>query len=401
LNQALDMIRRHNSSLVFVCEPGLTRAMMGIGRTAEEARTCDINGCYEYNVRAREVKTAPIYLNLLKPIELVFHDGVDPVSGIKIGLHTGTQFTTFDDFYQAYIRQLEHVLDDGLHCVDSFEPYLMEINPTPLFSATITHSLETAKDAFANGSQYNNTILLHTGLATTVDALMAVKQLVYEQHTVTLAEMKAALDANWNGYALLRQKALRTPEKFGCHTPASDRYAQAIARFTSTKVNLRPNVRGGFYKAAMHSARTFITFGAQCGATPDGRLAGEEMSKNLSPTMGMDTRGVTALIESAIGVDSAQFPEDYCLDVMLHPATTQGTDGLTAMRALLTTYMRGNGVALHFNVFDPATLEDAQQHPEKYRGLQVRVCGWNVLFSNLCRKEQDAYILRARNITQS
>ena len=179
-----------------------------------------------------------------------------------------------------------------------------------------------------------------------------------------------------------------------------DLYAQSISRFAASRVNLRPNARGGFYKAAMHSARTFFTFGERTGATPDGRMSGDEMSKNLSPTMGMDVRGVTALLSSVAKIDSALYPEDCNLDVMLHPATVQGEDGLVAMRALLQTYMEHNGISIHFNVFDPAVLEEAQKHPEKYKSLQVRVCGWNVLFNNLQKKEQDAYILRAKNIAE-
>lgn len=399
---AFNMIRRGNASLVFVCEPGVVRTMMGIGRTYEEARTCDIKGCYEYAVRAREVSTAPLYLNMLKPVELALHDGLDPYTGKQIGPHTGSaeSMAAFDDFYAAYIAQLGHLIDEGMRCVDAFEPHLLEINPTPLFSATITHSLETAKDAFANGSKYNTTAMLHTGLATAADAMMAVRRYVYEKKELSLAEMRDALSVNWKGYEKLRLKILKDREKFGNNQADVDLYAQSISRFAASRVNLRPNARGGFYKAAMHSARTFFTFGERTGATPDGRMSGDEMSKNLSPTMGMDVRGVTALLSSVAKIDSALYPEDCNLDVMLHPATVQGEDGLVAMRALLQTYMEHNGISIHFNVFDPAVLEEAQKHPEKYKSLQVRVCGWNVLFNNLQKKEQDAYILRAKNIAE-
>ena len=83
---------------------------------------------------------------------------------------------------------------------------------------------------------------------------------------------------------------------------------------------------------------------------------------------------------------------------MLHPTAVAGKEGLDAMDALLKTYMRGNGLCLQFNIFDVAMLRDTQEHPEKYENLQVRVCGWNVLWNNLDRKEQDAYILRAEAV---
>ena len=91
---------------------------------------------------------------------------------------------------------------------------------------------------------------------------------------------------------------------------------------------------------------------------------------------------------------------DFPLDVMLAPSAVSGEDGLDAMRALLMTYLLRGGHAIHFNIFSTETLKEAQTHPERYADLQVRVCGWNVLFTDLCRKEQDAYIERARCISE-
>ena len=114
--------------------------------------------------------------------------------------------------------------------------------------------------------------------------------------------------------------------------------------------------------------------------------------------MGADVAGVTALIESVTTIDTTGFPGDFPLDVMLHPASVCGREGLAAMRALVRTYMKRHGIAIHFNIFDADVLLDAQAHPEAYSGLQVRVCGWNVHFNDMCKQEQDAFILRARNI---
>jgi formate C-acetyltransferase len=92
------------------------------------------------------------------------------------------------------------------------------------------------------------------------------------------------------------------------------------------------------------------------------------------------------------------FPADCALDVMLHPTSVHGDEGLNAMRNLVKTYMLRNGASIHFNIFDAQILRDAQQNPERYSNLQVRVCGWNVRFTSLCEKEQNAYIERAENI---
>lgn len=402
INKAFDMIRRGHNSLVFVCEPSIKRAMMAMGYSAEEARTCDIKGCYEFAPRACCNETAGGHINMVKPVELVLNNGVDPLTGKECGLKTGLPeaFKTFDDFYTAYIRQLGAAIEKIIQCAVASEAYLHEINPAMVLSATITNSLETARDAFANGSVYNVTTILNAGFGTAVDALMAVKELVYDKQLVSLRELRDILKNNWAGHEKLRLKILHSTNKYGNGIDAVDFYADMIARFTANKINLRPNSRNGYFVASAHSARTFITLGEKTGASPDGRLAGEEISKNISPTMGMDVNGVTALVKSAAVIDSSMFQGDFPLDVMLHPATVRGSEGLAAMRTLLNTYMDKHGIAIHFNVFDAEVLMDAQKHPDKYQGLQVRVCGWNVRFNDIAKKEQDAYIKRALNICE-
>jgi formate C-acetyltransferase len=402
INKAVDMIRRGHNSMVFLCEPSIKRAMMGYGATEEEARTCDITGCYEFVPRARGNTTIVAYLNMLKPLELVLYDGVDPFAGIDLGCRTGDldAIRTFDDFHAAYLKQLDHIIESAIRCANEFEQYLSFINPTNVYSATIENSLATARDAFQDGSVYNLSSILTAGFATAVDAMMAVKEFVFERQELSLQQLKDTLRNNWKGHEKLRLRMLQSKNKYGNGIDAVDAYAETLSRFLGNKINMRPNSRGGFYLASMHTPpRYYLTHGQKTGATPDGRLAGEEISKNISPTMGMDINGVTALIRSATRMDSALHPGDFPLDVMLHPATVEGDEGLAAMRTLLNTYMQRHGIAIQFNVFDADTLIDAQAHPEKYRGLQVRVCGWNVHFTDLSRKEQDMFIRRAQNIS--
>ena len=157
-------------------------------------------------------------------------------------------------------------------------------------------------------------------------------------------------------------------------------------------------MQGGVYKPIMHSVMQFVWQGEKTLATPDGRKAGEEISKNASPAIGADRNGATALISSAVKLQPTMYTESFCLDVMLHPSAVQGQDGLAVMKGLLDVYLKNDGMSLQFNVFNADTLRDAQAHPEKYENLQVRVCGWNVLWNNLPKAQQDAYIERAENI---
>ena len=152
--------------------------------------------------------------------------------------------------------------------------------------------------------------------------------------------------------------------------------------------------------ASSHPALQYVRQGKRTGATPDGRLAKEETSKNVSPTPGMDRKGVTTLIRSITTLDNTFFPGNFTLDVMLHPETVRGSYGLNVMQALLDTYFQRGGNAIQFNIFSPEDLRRAQKEPERYHNLQVRICGWNARFLDMSVPEQESFIKRAENIIE-
>ena len=401
LNMILTDISKSKGSYVFCCEQGMIKAIRSYGASEEEARNYDIRGCYETGVRSKEVSTAGAYINAVKVMEYVFSNGFDKRINKQVGILSGEidDFKTFDDFYHAYLNQLDYITTTSMNIVYQFEKYLGYVNPSSMYSATITHSLERGVDAYQNGVKFCNSAELLCGFASAVDSLLAVKELVYDKKIVTLKELKTALDNDWVGYEVLRKKA-QNCKKYGNGDEIADGYAEALAKYYALKVANTPNSRGGVYKPIMHSAMQFVSQGKKTLATPDGRKAGDENSKNASPSVGADKNGATALILSALKLNPTLYTESFCLDVMLHPSATQGEEGLIAMKGLLDVYSKGDGQSIQFNVFNSETLRDAQKHPEKYENLQVRVCGWNVLWNNLPKDQQDAYILRAENIAQ-
>lgn len=380
-DKALDMIRRGENSIVFVCEPCAYRAMARYGVSAEEARSFDISGCYEMRVRGNENVTGTIYFNMLQPVSTALRD----------------ESETFDGFYAAYKSRAGHLLERCMETADAYEPYLAYINPANMLSAVSRTSLETMRDGYATGVKYNNTAALCCGFASVVDALVAVRELVYTRHIITCRELSSVLDADWDGHEELRRTTMNLP-KYGNDDPAVDTLAADLAGWYTGLVNNRPNARGGVYKSILHTALHFKRFGERTGATPDGRHAGDETSKNASPSVGMDRHGVTALVNSALKLQPDRFPESFCVDLMLHRSAAEGERGLDVLNAVLDTYLCGGGFSIQFNIADAQILRDAQAHPERYGGLQVRVCGWNALWVTLPLVEQDAYILRAESI---
>lgn len=398
MNKVLDMIRRGHNSIVLVCMPNAIKALMGCGVTEQEARNCVVSGCYEVQVAGNCIQTGSGHVNMAKGVEMVFHNGKDALTGQVIGRETGAleNFQTFDEFYKAYLEQIRFLVQEVMDISSSYEGHFLELNPAPMLSATVLNSVKQGRDAYSGGSKYNFSSILVCNVASAVNALVAVKELVYDTNEYTLQQLKQIMDADWEGYEHLRLRMKRSREKFGNHQALSDRYGAAIASYVANLINMKPNQNSGYYITSLHCARQFIEMGKRSAASPDGRKKGEEYSKNISAAMGTNWAGATALIESVTELPTVQFLGDFPLDVMLHPSAVKGDDGLAVMKQLIQTYSNRGGLAIHFNVMDVETLRDAQKHPENYEDLQVRVCGWNVLWNNLPLSEQEKYIEQAQ-----
>jgi len=396
LLKALDMIRRGRNSIVFVSDATIRKALEKVGISSDEARSCNITGCYEYSPQG-SYNTTMKYLNMLKPLEYALHKGCDGVTGVYSGLESPnlSQYETFEHLYAEYKRQLLHIIDVTLETANGFEEYLSEINPLSLLSGTFKSCLEKAKDAIGGGGSSNDSILLFGFLGDVTDSLMMIKKHVYENNGLTLGELVSALDKNFEGNEPLRKKLLSDREKWGNNKERPDAIAVDLVNFITSKLCGRANARDGKWNCGFHVARMSYTQGKLTAASANGRSFGEELSKNISASMGQNREGATAAILSATKIDATSFIGDAALDLGLLPSAVRGEDGLEAMYGLLMTFVKRGGHAMHINVFDAETLRDAQAHPEKYQDLQIRVCGWNVLWNNINKEEQDGFIRQA------
>ena len=389
LDKMLDMAWRRRS-ISFIGEESTAKALKKwYGASDEDCRTMVVKGCYEFSPRDCVNDTAVGHVNMLKPIEQMLEDCTTHNS----------QLTTFNSFKAEYLRRLADVTDRCRKVAYEFEKVLSEVNSADCMTLATEHALKTRKDAFADGCpRGNNSTILSTGTGTAVDALLAVKELVYEKKEMSLADLGKIMAADWKGHEKLRLRMLRSKRKWGNNDPEANALGAELINCFASKVNGKPNSRGGIFLASGHSARMYLNFAEKTGATPDGRKAGDELSKNLSPTMGADTEGATALVATLASSDVTKLPGDYPLDMMLHPSVCEGEKGLQAMKTLVRLFHRNGGSVIQFTVFSAEELRDAQKHPEKYENLQVRVCGWNVRWNDMTRKEQDAYIRRAENL---
>lgn len=401
LDKVVRMIRNGKNSVVFCCQPGIIKSLTSCyGVSFEEACECDISGCNEQHVKANEACMISALPNAAKAVNYVFSDGFDSVTGKKLGLETGdvTSFNSFDEFYDAFLKQMANIVDVCIDIANSREKYVGDINPSVLLSAITPNSLETMKDAYAFGVKYPTSAILLCSFASAVDSLLAVKELVYDSKQASMEELKKALENNWDGYEDLRKKAVNIKHRYGNGDGEADKFAAEFFKWFSTYVNGRPNSRGGVFKTGAPSTMEFVMQGKVTEAIPDGRRMGEELSKNIAPVVGAERKGITGTLRSAMQLETHLFCEACVVDMMLHPSAVQGEEGLEAMKALLKTFMENEGLSIQFNIFDANTLREARKYPEKYSNVQVRITGWNALWNNMCEEEQEAYILRAESI---
>ena len=302
------------------------------------------------------------------------------------------------DFKREYFRILHENTDWVAEVVRENERHLAEINPALILSLALESALEKGVDAFSLGYKYNFTTLSECGFATAVDSLLAVKEFVYDRKVVSLAELGKILAANWEGHEELRLRMKRSKLKWGCGNAEADALAKEVIEDYSSRFVGKPNGRGGVFVCYGLNSRGFDWGGRITGATPDGRKKGEHLSKNMAPSVGAETEGITGSIKSYGAIAPENFPCGSIFDVMIHPSTVKGEKGLKVFRMLVERFFAGGGVAMNVNIVSPETLRDAQAHPEKYENLQVRVAGWNIRWNDIPRKEQDEYIARIETV---
>lgn len=400
LKSALDGIRSGANSICFMGDATLQRAARRLGASQEDALHYHVDGCYECGAYGELTCPVTGKVNLAKAIELVLNNGVDVMTGYHTGLPVEAQPETFEAFYQEFLRQLEHLISCAKEYAAAFETLYPRIHAGLLFSSTFPEYMESGKDVFVDfGAKYNNSSIGGAGLGTAVDSLLAIKKLVFDDRTLTLSQLNAIMKDNWAGQEALRLTVKNKFPKYGMGNPEADQFAAALVRELARQINGQPNARGGKHRLGLFTITRRWEMGAHLAATPDGRLAGETTSLNTGASFGADREGATGQILSVTAIDAADSPNGAVLDIDLHSSAVKGENGLQALYATLKTYLARGGFAIHYNVLDGAILRAAQKQPEDYPNLQVRVCGWNMLFSRLPKHQQDEYITRSERIS--
>lgn len=382
------------------------------GRPAEIASNYCADGCSEI-ILDGVGETWFRYVDCVKAVEHTLFNGqenmpknkqikyysklqkaVDVKAPVEKGLQTGEflKMNSFSEFYKAYLAQLKHQVSIILS-----KPYNSDEFPMRLFTAaTMPGVIEKVNEPYTNKDCYHTYGLFIGSLGTAINSLAAIKSLVFERKLISKKDLLTALRDNFNGHQVIRQQCLNAP-KYGNDDDSVDNIAVDVAKRFASWVRKYKERTGrpilpGLYNHVFHHTAFSV------GATPDGRRFGDPVAEHLSPTPGTALKGPTAVINSLSKINTAEqiFGSTLHLNI---PSSSLGDvpDQKRILIALTKAFCVKKGSVLNINVLNSDILKQAQNEPEKYRDLIVRVWGFSYYFTLMSREMQDHIIARAEN----
>ena len=368
------------------------------GKRLEDARNGGASGCVESGAFGTEAYILTGYFNLVKVLEITLHNGADPLSGKRIGVDSGDPalFKSFDELKQAYSRQLNHFIDIKITGNNIIERIFSTHMPVPFLSLLIDDCVANGKDYNAGGARYNTSYIQGVGLGSITDMLTSLKIHLFDKEAISMEPFLQVLSDNFDGHDELRSALLYDTPKYGNDDDQADEHARWVFEAYYEAVNGRKSPRGATYRINMLPTTSHVYFGKVVGATPDGRLAYEPLSEGISPFQGMDRKGPTAVLNSALKIDHLK-TGGTLLNQKFTPDFFQDDRSIRKVTQLIRSYFRMDGHHIQFNVVSAETLRDAQKHPEKHQDLIVRVAGYSDYFNDLGTELQEEIIRRTEH----
>lgn len=369
--------------------------MVRMGKTLEDAREGGTSGCVETGAFGKEAYVLHGYFNLMKVMDLALHNGYDSYTKKQLGPKTGDAktFESFDDLMKAFQTQLEYFIDIKIKGSNVISRLYADTMPAPFISLVIEDCIQKGLDYNQGGARYNSSYIQGVGTGTISDSLSAIKDHVFENKRLSMAELLEAIDHNFEGHEDVQKMLLNKTRHYGNDDDYVDDLMQDVFNRFYHVVNGRPNAIGGQYRINMLPTTCHVYFGAVIGATANGRKAGRPLSEGISPTQGADVKGPTAVVKSAAKMDHLK-TGGTLLNQKFAPEILATEEGIENVKDLVRSYFILDGHHIQFNVVDAKTLRKAQENPEEYKDLIVRVAGYSDYFNNLGPDLQEEVIQR-------
>ncbi|MCF6265774.1 MAG: glycyl radical protein [Desulfuromusa sp.] len=372
--------------------------LMRQGKSLRDAREGGCSGCIEVGAFGKEAYILTGYLNVPKILEITLNNGIDPVSGKMVGIKTGNplEFKNYEELYTAFNKQLNFIIDTKIRVSNYIDRMFAKYAPAPFLSVVIEDCISKGKDYYDGGPRYNTNYIQCTGLGTVTDSLSTLKKHVFEDQTFSMKQILDAVAKNFAGEEFLRQTIINKTPFFGNDDDNADDIALQIYQDLLTAIDGKPNIKGESFHLNMLSTTCHIYFGKVTGATPNGRFAGKSISDGTSPSHGADTHGPSAVIRSLTKLDHTM-SGGTLLNQRFLPSLLKRDEDIAKLGQLVRSYFTLGGHHIQFNIVDTATLHAAQENPEDYKDLLVRMAGYSDYFNDMNADLQQEVIERTEN----
>lgn len=376
----------------------IIQELVNQGKSLVDARNGGASGCVETGAFGTEAYILTGYFNLAKILELTLNNGFDPRTQKQIGPKTGVaaHFQSLDELMQAWETQLNYFIDLKIKGNNIIEKMWATYMPAPFLSVFIDDCIANGKDYNAGGARYNTSYIQGVGLGSLTDSLSAINYHVFENKTLTMSDMLALVNSNFEEAEDFRKVIINETPKYGNDDDRADDIMKQIFEAFYKAVNGRPTSRGGVFRINLLPTTSHVYFGGVIGALPDGRKAGKPLSEGISPFQGADRNGPTAVIKSAAKIDHLR-TGGTLLNQKFTPALLSDDAGIEAVKNFIRTYFKMDGHHIQFNVVTAETLKKAKAEPEAHRDLIVRVAGYSDYFIELTEELQDEIIRRTEH----
>lgn len=366
-----------------------------VGKTVEDAREGGTSGCIETGAFGKEAYILTGYLNVPKILEITLNNGFDQLTGKKVSIETGdpATFTSYQQLYSAFTRQLEYVVNLKIRVNNYIERMYAKYSPAPFLSVVIHDCIEKGKDYYDGGPRYNTNYIQCCGIGTVTDSLSAIKTHVFDKKPVSMEKLLSALKNNFDNEEPLRLRLWNKTPFYGNDDDRADDIMKSVYSSLFEAIDGKPNTKGTIYHLNMLSTTCHVYFGKMLGASANGRFAYLPESDGTSPSHGADRNGPTSVIKSLSKMDQLK-SGGTLLNQRFLPSILATEQDLDKLCSLIRTYFTLGGHHIQFNVIDTNTLRSAQQHPDEYRNLLVRVAGYSDYFVDLDREHQEEIINR-------
>jgi len=399
IDRALRIVRTGFGQPSLFNTDAILQELLRQGKDIVDARCGGASGCVEAGAFGKEAYILTGYLSLPKVLEIALNDGVDPLTGKRLGPSTGDprSFETFDELFAAFETQLRHFVDVKIRGNDAIERLYAEHLPAPFLSVLVDDCIAKGKDYHAGGARYNTSYIQGVGLGTITDSLAAIRCHVYQKRTLSMGELLEALATDFEGNERLRLLLVNRSPKYGNDDEEADELMRRVFEAAFRCIDGRPNQRGGRYGLDLLPTTSHVYFGKKMGASADGRKAHTPLSEGVSPVQGADRKGPTAVIRSVAKIDHVR-TGGTLLNQKFTPDLLRNDEGIAKLRQLVRTYFSLDGHHIQFNVVSAETLRAAQKDPESYRGLIVRVAGYSDYFHDIGPELQEEIIRRTEQV---